>query len=58
MDYKKNDPNLYSKLQDKTNQAIQRAKKAYEKHPEGTPPSKCFTTTKVYELVEELQKYL
>lgn len=41
-----------------TDIAISRAKRQYESYPMGTPASQRCPATKVYELVEELRKYL
>ncbi len=55
--YEKNLKNIYELLQDKTEIAIRRAKRQYESYVD-TPPSKRCPATRVYELVEELQRYL
>lgn len=55
--YKKNLTNLYELLQDKTEIAIERARRQYEAYID-TPPSKRCPATRVYELVEELRKYI
>ncbi len=55
--YEKNLKNLYELLRDKTDIAIQRAKRQYEAYTD-EPPSKRCPATRVYELVEELQNYL
>lgn len=54
--YKKNLKNIYELLQDKTEIAIERARRQYEAYTDA-PPSKRCPATRVYELVEELQKY-
>lgn len=56
--YYKSDPNLFDRLRDFTEIAVLRAKKQYESYPPGTPPSQRCPATRVYELVEELKKYL
>lgn len=55
--YEKNLENIYDLLKDKTNIAIKRAKRQYESYND-LPPSKRCPATRVYELVEELQKYI
>lgn len=55
--YQKNLTNLYEILQDKTDLAIKRAKKQYEEYGDKPPSQRC-PATRVYELVEELQKYI
>ncbi len=55
--YEKNLENLYDLLKDKTNVAIKRAKRQYESYND-LPPSQRCPATRVYELVEELQKYI
>lgn len=55
--YLKNMENIYSILCDKTEIAIDRAKKLYKSY-ENLPPSKCCPATRVYELVEVLKQYL
>lgn len=56
-DYKKNLRNIYDLLKEHTQDAIRRAKRQYEEY-NNLPPSQCCPATRVYELVEELQKYL
>lgn len=56
--YKKNDPNLFELMKANTDIAISRAKKQYESYPIETPASQRCPATKVFELVEELKKYL
>lgn len=56
-EYEKNLVNIYEILKDKTSIAVKRAKKQYEEFA-GIPPSQCCPATRVFELVEELQKYL
>lgn len=55
--YKKTLENLYDLFKDKTDIAIQWAKRQYESYG-NVPPSKRCPATRVYELVEELKKYL
>lgn len=55
--YEKNLKNIYDLLKDKTNIAINRARRQYESYND-LPPSKRCPATRVYELVEELQKYI
>lgn len=55
--YKKNIKDIYEKLKDKIPKAIRNAKKLYKNYAKGTPPSKMCPATRVYELVEYLQKY-
>lgn len=55
--YEKNLKNIYDLLMDKTNIAIKRARRQYESYND-LPPSKRCPATRVYELVEELQKYI
>lgn len=58
-DYKKNCKNIYDILKDKTADAVKRAKKQYNYFLEQElPPHECCPSTRVFELVEELQKYL
>lgn len=57
-DYRKNDPNLFELMKANTDIAIKRAKKQYESYPKDTPASQCCPATRVYELVEELRRYL
>ena len=54
--YEKSDKDIYDKLKDKMQTAIMRTKKQYESY-DGMPPSQCCPATRVYELVDELQKY-
>lgn len=56
-DYEKTLPNLYEILKDQTNIAVQRAKRQFEAYGDIPPSQKC-PATRVFELVEELQKYL
>lgn len=56
--YQKNDPNLFDLMRANTDAAIVRAKKQYNSYPENTPPSQRCPATKVFQLVEELKKYL
>ena len=56
--YKKNDANLFETMRPYMEGAIIRAKIQYNSYPEGTTPSKMCPATKVFELVEELKKYL
>ncbi|MDE7013679.1 MAG: RloB family protein [Kineothrix sp.] len=55
--YEKNMPNIYDILHDKTNKALARAKQQYESYGD-IAPSKMCPATRVYQLVEELIKYL
>lgn len=55
--YQKNLTNLYEILKDNTELAIKRAKKQYEEYGDKPPSQRC-PATRVYELVEELQKYI
>ena len=55
--YEKNQENLYELLKDKTELAIQRAKRQYESY-DNAPPSQRCPATRVYELVAQLQGYL
>ena len=56
--YQKNYQNIYEDLKDKIPDAIKRAKKQYQSYKEGTPPSKMTPSTKMWELMEELLRYL
>lgn len=56
--YQKNDPNLYEVMKANTDIAIKRAKKQYNSYSADIPPSQRCPATKVFELVEELKKYL
>lgn len=55
--YEKNLKNIYEILYDKTDVAIGRAKRLYESYG-NIAPSKMCPATKVYQLVQELCKYL
>lgn len=55
--YEKTLTNIYDILKDKTAIAIQRAKRQYKEYG-NLPPSKRCPATRVFELVEELQKYI
>lgn len=55
--YQKNMENLFDILKDKTNIAIRRARRQYESYMDAAPSQRC-PATRVYELVEELSKYL
>lgn len=55
--YQKNLENLYELLKDNTDIAIKRARSQYKSYGD-VPPSKKCPATRVYELVEELKKYL
>jgi len=55
--YEKTLDNLYELFKDKTDVAIQRAKRQYEAYHDEAPSKRC-PATRVYELVEELRKYL
>lgn len=57
-DYQKNDPNLFEYMKENTDIAINRAKKQFNSYPIDTPASQRCPATKVFELVEELRKYL
>ncbi len=57
-DYCKNDPNLYEIMKPNTDIAIKRAKKQYNEYQEDIPASQRCPATRVFELVEELKKYL
>jgi len=56
-EYQKNQTNIYDVLKDKTEVAIRRAKKQYKSYGE-LPPSQRCPATRVFELVEELMRYL
>ena len=56
--YEKNMKNIFAVLEDKTDTAIKRAKRQYEEYRKDDPPSKRCPATRVYELVQELKKYL
>lgn len=56
--YEKNIENIYDILKDKTEMAIQRAKKQYENYSDDVSPSKRCPATRVYELVEYLMQFL
>lgn len=56
--YQKNYQNIYTDLKDKIPDAIKRAKKQYQSYKEDTPPSKMTPSTKMWELMEELLRYL
>lgn len=56
--YEKNCENLYDILKDKTDSAINRAKKQYNSYDGNTPPSKRCPSTRVYELMVKLKKYI
>lgn len=55
--YEKTLKNLYDLFQDRTDIAIQRAKMQYESYNDAAPSKRC-PATRVYELIEELRKYL
>lgn len=55
--YEKSLENLFDLLKDKTDVAIQRAKRQYESYNDEAPSKRC-PATRVYELVDELRKYL
>lgn len=55
--YTKNMENIYELLKDKTGEAIFRAKRQYESYGDVAPSKRC-PATKVYQLVEELRKYI
>lgn len=56
--YRKNDPNLFELLRVHTDTAIHRAKRQYEAYTSDVPPSRRCPATRVFELVEELKKFL
>lgn len=56
--YRKEDPNLFELMRANTDLAISRAKKQYNSYPIDTPASQRCPATRVFELVEELKKYL
>lgn len=56
--YRKNDPNLFQIMKANTDVAIKRAKRQYNAYPPNTPASQRCPATKVFELVEDLKKYL
>lgn len=56
--YCKTDKYLYSKLKDKTNDAIKRAQKLYDSYPPESAPSAMCPATRFHELIIELQSYL
>ena len=55
--YEKNLLNIYDLLKDNTATAIRRAKRLYALYGEQPPSQRC-PATRVFEIVEELQKYL
>ena len=57
IEYEKNKKEIYDILKDKTEIAITRARKQYELYGE-QPPSKRCPATRVYELVENMRRYL
>lgn len=56
--YKKNMKNIYQNVKEKIPTAIKNAKKLYKEYNKLTPPSKRCPATRMYELVEQLQKFL
>jgi hypothetical protein len=56
--YEKSLENIYDILKDKTQNAIERAKVLYNSYDQRTPPSRRNPSTRVHELVEELQSFL
>lgn len=56
--YEKNLENIYHILKDKTHIAIANAKTLYESYEKNTPPSHRTPATRVYELVEYLNRFL
>lgn len=56
--YQKNATDLFEIMRTNMDVAIIRAKKQYESYSKDTPPSKRCPATKVFELVEELKRYL
>lgn len=55
--YEKKMENIYVVLKDKTDIAIVRAKRQYEEYGDSAPSQMC-PATRMYQLVEELRKYL
>lgn len=55
--YEKNMRNIFEMLRDKTDIAIARAKRQYEAYGDVAPSQMC-PATRVYQLIEELQRYL
>lgn len=55
--YMKNMDNIYELLKNKTDEAIFRAKRQYESYGDLAPSKRC-PATKVYQLVEELKRYI
>ncbi|MCM1569043.1 MAG: RloB family protein [Roseburia sp.] len=55
--YEKNMKNVFEILRDKTDAAIARAKRQYEAYGDAAPSRMC-PATRVYQLIEELQRYL
>lgn len=56
-DYEKNMKNIFEILQDRTDIAIARAKHQYEEYGDIAPSQMC-PATRVYQLIEDLQRYL
>lgn len=56
--YRKNNPNLFELMKANTDIAISRARKQYASYPQNASASQRCPATKVFELVEELKKYL
>lgn len=56
--YYKSDPMLFEYLRHNTSLAISRAKKQYHQYGNDLPPSQRCPATRVFELVEELIKYI
>lgn len=56
-DYEKNMRNIFEILRDKTDVAVARAKRQYEAYGDAAPSQMC-PATRVYQLIEELQRYL
>ena len=54
--YKKNDPDMYRKLENNQEQAVRNSARLLEQH-NGQPPSKSNPATQVHLLVEELNEY-
>lgn len=55
--YEKSMENIYELLKDRMEEAIERAKRQYEEYGDAAPSKRC-PATKVFQLVEELKRYL
>lgn len=55
--YKKNDPEMFRKIEDRMDDAIRNAKRLYETG-DNTDPANHDPSTTVYQLVEELRRYI